>query len=317
MGYDSAFLEREVDETHLREVTSDFPEVIRSIDDIPEWQCHVLAIWPDLRRDLIEWDSLSLERRDAVALAVMAVATILDDSRFLLWAASRADVLAREFAFVREPEAKMPETDAEKPQAPYRDEPQPAEVTPNGDVGDVIQKWAQTCAMIAHCASTVGGDPPRPERLQELRDHVRVLDQLHDAVVALLDANRPEKLVATISDTVMAVAEEHDASWLRGAADQIHAQWKLIWLTGGAANVEPLRADVGRATRALPAAVNDWRARQDARDSLDAQLTEVRTQPRGNIASQLSASDRETTLQEEVAGAWKWQAEKDSPPFCK
>ena len=120
MGYDSAFLEREVDETHLREVTSDFPEVIRSIDDIPEWQCHALAIWPDLRRDLIEWDSLSLERRDAVALAVMAVATILDDSRFLLWAASRADVLAREFAFVREPEAKMPETDAEKPQAPYR-----------------------------------------------------------------------------------------------------------------------------------------------------------------------------------------------------
>ena len=145
--------------------------------------------------------------------------------------------------------------------------------------------------------------PPRPERLQELRDHVRVLDQLHDDVVALLDANRPEKLVSTISDTVMAVAEEHDASWLRGAADQIHAQWKLIWLTGGAANVEPLRADVGRATRALPAAVNDWRARQDARDSLDAQLTEVRTQPRGNIASQLSASDRETTLQEEVAGA--------------
>lgn len=303
MGYDDAFLEREIDETHLREVTSDFPDLVPSTDDIPEWQSHALAIWPDLRRDLLEWDALSLERQDAVALAVFAVATILDDSRFLLWAASRADALAREFAFVRAPDAKTSEASAEKPQAPYRDEPQPAEATPNGGVGDVIQKWEQTCTMVAHCASTAGGDPPRPERLQELRDQVRVLDQLHDEVVAFLDANRPEKLVATISDTVMAVAEEHDASWLRGAADQIHAQWKLIWLTGGAANVEPLRADVGRATRALPAAVNDWRTHEDARDSLGAQLTELRTQPRGNIASQLSASDRETTLQEEVARA--------------
>ena len=44
-------------------------------------------------------------------------------------------------------------------------------------MSDVIQEWTQTCAVVAECASTLGGDPPQPERLRDLREHVQVLEQ--------------------------------------------------------------------------------------------------------------------------------------------
>ena len=74
-------------------------------------------------------------RRDVTTLAVFAIATILDDVRFLQWAADRVDLIAEEFAAVL---------------GNSHDETQ---ATADDDVG---QKWKHTCDAIAATAT-----PPR------------------------------------------------------------------------------------------------------------------------------------------------------------
>ena len=314
-GYDARVAERNLDEERVVQALAEFPGVMESITDAPEWQHPALTIWPDLLQDLIEWDTLEADRQDAVALAVFAVATILDDSRFLHWAAGRVDTLADEWAFVRAADAREFEqaateredrrSDATEPQATDGDAVEPTRATPGGEVSDVIQKWTQTCAVVAECASTLGGDPPQPERLRDLREHVQVLEQLHDPVVALLDASRREHLVAIIADIVVTLADDRDTPLLRKAVDQIHAQWKLMYLTSDDISAEQLRADIARVERDLPRSVGEWLGCEDECENLHAELLEIRAQLKADLTSQLSAADREATLQAAVADATK------------
>ena len=99
-SYDPEFLERELEETRLGEFFSDFPGYDDAISESPDWRLPALAAWPSLRTDLLQWETLSPPRRDAVTLATFAVATILDDVRFLEWTAGQADALSREYQFV-------------------------------------------------------------------------------------------------------------------------------------------------------------------------------------------------------------------------
>ncbi len=126
-GYDSEFLDRNVDEARLDKALLDFPGVSDLPGGTPEWQQPALAIWPDLRRDLIEWDTLDSDRRDVVVLALFAIATILDDSRFLHWAADRVDSLADEFKFAHAADAGELEQGAMRSEESNTDETGPAE----------------------------------------------------------------------------------------------------------------------------------------------------------------------------------------------
>ena len=305
-GYDAACTELDLEDERMVETLTDFPGTVESITNAPEWQRPALAIWPDLRQDLIKWDTLPADRRDAVILAVFAVATILDDSRFLHWAADLEGAIAAEFAFARTAAAEEAEQGAvtlEESHAVATEQKatdRNAAMAPGGppsvDMSNVIQKWIQTCAAVVDCAVTLGGDPPQPKRLPDLRSHVRVLEELHDSLVTFLDANRRAHLVATVADTVGTLADEHDAPWLRSAADQICAQWKLTWLVGDDVDVGSLRADVDRAMRALPDAMNEWRESKDTRERLKAKLQGIRTQPSQSLTSQLNTLNQEEEL---------------------
>ena len=314
-AYDPKFADRDVDDERVVKALADFPDAVESIADVPEWQRPALAVWPDLKQDLIEWDTLKAHRKNAAALAVFAVATILDDSRFLHWAADRVDALADEFSFVRTANGKgseqatmvkeRPGADATEPKAAEENAAASTRGIPYTDVSNTIQKWTRICAAVADCALTLGRDPPQPERLQELRHHIQALGQLYDPVVAFLDANRPENLLASGANVVATLADDHNAPWLRDAVDQIHAKWKLTYLAGDDVSAERLRAHIVRVEQELPKAVGEWRQREDEREVLNAELQKIRAQPRGDLTSQLTAADEEATLQAAVAAAIK------------
>ena len=280
-AYDPQFIERTLNDEQLAEVLSDFRGTVNPVSALPEWQRAVLSIWPDLRQDLIAWTELPEDRRNAVALAVFAVATVFDDSRFLHWAADRVETLREEFAFAlgtREPDAK-----------------------PSAD--DPVQKWRETCTAVATCAARLGGDPPEPELLQDLQEQVRTLEQLHSTIVSRLSTSQSKNLVTNLVSAMRSLASEHDVPWLQGALDQIHAQWSLVWLATDVVDLELVRADVERASRALPALVREWRACQEARGKLEAELNELRAQSAADLASQLTVSGHEASLQAEAADA--------------
>ena len=155
--YDAEFREREVDTAAVQDALRDFPDLVESVADAPDWQRPALAAWPALQRDIGDWNALPDDRRDATALALFAVATVLDDHRFLRWAARGVDSLREDFSPL------------------FND--QTEEATPD-DGQDVIRQWKEICNTIVTTARTLGADPPRPELLPDLLRHVDELAHL-------------------------------------------------------------------------------------------------------------------------------------------
>lgn len=314
-GYDAEFLQREVDEASLETTLDSLPSASIVLSDAPEWLLPALAIWPDLRRDVLHWEKLTRIRQESVAVAVFAVATILDDRRLLDWAADRAAALADEFAFaqafdvgeterdaVRSTSTKRPaEEQATESQTVGQNEADPSPRPVDANSGDILQKWSQTCAAISECVSTMGGNPPRPDLLGGLQEHVRLLGQLREPIGEVLDATRSENLVAAVADIVTTVAGEHDMSWLGELVDQIHAQWKLAYLVAGV-DAAQLQEDVERVRCELWTAVNEWRANEHGREGLQEKLRELDECAYGS-GDVLSLDDRRVELQEEIGKA--------------
>ena len=101
-AYDPECLTRTVSEQELADALADFPDVDRPVAGVPDLWRPALAVWPSVRRDVLDWGVCSPERQRCVVAAVFAVATVLDDARLLRWAADQADELADEFAFAFE-----------------------------------------------------------------------------------------------------------------------------------------------------------------------------------------------------------------------
>lgn len=81
-AYAPDFFDRGPEDEELAEALAGITEKTH-FRSYPEAQRPALAIWIALRRDLLRWDSLSAEERQAVEIATFAVATVLDDARFL------------------------------------------------------------------------------------------------------------------------------------------------------------------------------------------------------------------------------------------
>ena len=284
--YDATFRQRDIDKASLTDSLGEFPDAVASIADATEWQRPALAVWPDIHRDVSRWKAMPDNRRDVTTLAVFAIATILDDVRFLQWAADRVDLIAEEFAAVL---------------GNSHDETQ---ATADDDVG---QKWKHTCDAIAATARLLGGDPPQPQHLKDLRRHMHVLDDLHESLVKVLETTDPEKLLQSVRKSMEETLVE--APFMQSVA-QMHSQWRLAYPIGVELDIESLSADVDRLPRELPEALKDWHAKRARKEDFDKQLEDVKRELRAitrqdaSAASshmdQFSLEDREGELHDEL-----------------
>lgn len=203
LRYDPKFRSREGNESSFKESLIGVSDAEASFADVPEWQQPALRVWPAVRQDIVNWNALSATRREIVALTAFAVATILDDARFLQWAADQVDTLVDEFSLVLRKQANELQV-----------------ITS----GDVIEQWNETCNAIAATAQRLGADPPQPQHLQVLRLHVDALDRLRESVVVALERAVPENRLQKFDETVKALIDEFDQSPIKQCAGQIRAQ---------------------------------------------------------------------------------------------
>ena len=287
-GYDGEFRDRDVDEARLKDALLDFPDVVGAISETPEWQRPALAIWPDLHRDILQWKTLSDERHGAVVLALFAVATILDDVRFLQWAVDRVGGLAAEYGFVPE---------IQKPGIPG---------PPQGTDGDkLILEWKRICGEITEITSKLGGVPPQPSYLQDLLHLTAALEQLREALVHVLERDDRENLLKNVAEKITAIAHEYDKLPIEQCAEQIHAQWRWEYRVDGGRSAKSLREDINRVERTLKDALEDWRRGRDRETKLSKQLEEIKGQnsTAGDLRDYFSAEDRKAELHGEIAAA--------------
>ena len=285
------FLETELEDTNLHTSISDFPGVFESISDTPEWQHPAFIAWINIRLELLQWDTLSPSRQDAVSIGVFAVATILNDVRFLEWAADRTEILAKEFAF-----ALVENFDDNN------DISSKKEVLNwfiEKENGETIRRWNEVCRTISHLASILGGDDPKPERLDDLIEYVDTLDDLREQLALVLDTQRTGKLVDRVARSVATAAGEAGVSWLDGYTEKISAYWRLFYITSDNVGVEQLQEDVERMERDLEPALSEWRETEQIMQSSQQELQELEVDMHG-LGDLLSIDDRKVELQEEI-----------------
>ena len=285
LAYDPECLDREVNDQDIASVL-DVPDLLESTTSVPDWQRPALAVWPGLRDEVLGWAACSPERRDAVVAALFAVATILDDVRLFGWAAEQARELAAEFAF-----ALASRTTEEN-------------VADEGQVlpalgSDFLRKWTASWARVVSLAAVLETAPPQPLRSEDEGRLMAAIGELQ-AALQTIEANRPEKLVERVPDTIAAMADEYDAPWLQAAVDQIHAQWKLMRLAADDITVDRLRAEIDRVDRELPDVLRAWSHSRNEIERLEAELRETPDRPPGDLTSLLSVEGRKRSLLQAV-----------------
>ena len=280
--HDAEFREREVDIAAVEDALRDFPDVVESVADAPDWQRPAIAALPALHRGIAEWTDLPDDRRDATLLAVFAVTTVLDDLRLLQGAARGIDTLADEFAMLLN---------------------DPPEDSRTGE-DDVIRQWKETCDAIAAAARTLGADPLQPELLADLSRQVNALTDLRDPLTKLLDQAAPEKLLQRVDDITAELAEGDDSP-IAGWTHQIVAQWRSAYSLGADPDVESLRADVERLEAELQDALAAWRSGYRHRAELDQRHREAKryAEQEDEPLKRLDAQDQEAELQQQLGRA--------------
>ena len=237
-NYDPNFLDVDFDELDFRESFSDFPDISEGASDLPQWKRPALTAWTNIRSELLGWDVLLPARRDEVAFAAFAVATILDDVRLLQWAVGQVNELANEYAFAfsenhGDSEEILEQRD--KPDGPLY-----------GTTNEFIENWNAACQSIADKASTLLGDLPRIEDLDGLVEEIQVLRIFREPLLEFLQARQPEKFLERVGIAISDIAGHEGMSWLGDFKDKILAQWQEYYLASGNLNTEQLRQDVER-----------------------------------------------------------------------
>ena len=287
--HDAEFREQEVNVAAIEDALGDFPDVVESVAEAPDWQRPALAAWPALLRDIAEWNDLPDERREATLFALFAVATVLDDLRLLQRAARGVDTLADEFAMLLSDQPVVPLTGEEDPRT---------------EEEDVIHQWNETCDAIADAARALGADPLQPELVNELSQRMNALTDLRDPVTEALNRAAPEKLLQRVDDRLAQLAEGDDSP-IAGWTHQIAAQWRSAYLPVANPDVESLRADAERLEAELENAFAAWRAGCQRRAEIEEPLREVRryAKQEEDPVKVLEAQDQEAELQQQLGRA--------------
>ena len=283
-SFDQEFQVREIKQEKLHEAITDISELVHSIDidELPDWQHSPLALWPALRRRVLEWDALSEESRRGVAVALFAVATLLDDVRVLQWAAGTAAPLVCEFAFAVDT----------------------SEVTPPED-DDLIGRWRNTCRVAASLATNLEDSPEDSAMYEAFRRRVVALEELREPTLAYVDQGSAERQIQHVIDSINDLGAEFHAAWLQKAAESIGSQWRQTYLAVESVDVEQISRDSERARRDSRAAITEWKSAIEEKRQLNEQLAQISNSIQDDISAQLEGGDRETELHQLLADVGK------------
>lgn len=292
--YDPDFLDRAVD-TDLVERSVAGIIGFRHSRRSPEFEEPALAVWPDIREDLLRWPTLPAERQDALVLATFAVATIMDDSRFLAWAAGRSARLAEEFAFAGPKPSEGP---------PQRTEQSPSSgsTTRHGSER-VPEDWSRTCEQVINVATDLKAGSPDPVLLGDLLEPVERLKALQGQILAAMEIRNREALVGRVIEILASCADDFDAPWLDGIRNRVHAQWRLAYRVPSAVSEERVRSDIGRVQDELMRELPRWRKSEDTKAQLRTDLAHLEMQGDHDLDRQLDVEAREESLHARMAEA--------------
>lgn len=212
------------------------------------WRKPALAALPSVRRDLEDWSDASDDRRQVIALAAFAVATVLDDVRLLRWAAGACDELAEQFKFATCGNASRLGPDTED-----------AGASESGGASGMARDDARSalhaaCEELIKAADGLKGATPSATLFDSISEGAAKIAALRDAVLAAEDSERRRALI----DEVLGIIESQPE--LMEHLGEQHANVRAFWeraYESGQKPVEALQNDVDRIRTGVPAVLED------------------------------------------------------------
>lgn len=269
----------------IEESTSGIAEVL----DLPVHYLlptHAFAYmaWCEIRSDINRWDSLTRVRRNMVSLGVFSVATILDDVRFLRWAAEQVEELAGEYSFALKEAEPGPAVSVPGPEPSF----------PPLDRVDVLADWQRTCDAVIEVANRLRRGISELEGLQDLLEPVRRLESMGPSVVARQQAELRSRLLDQVMEDIVKCAAEHGTDWVKGIAVQLRAQWHLAYLS--TTGEEEIQAGRVRLNQNLGALLQEWSEAERLKLSRRHELASLRSSRGAGLEACMAAEAQEAKV---------------------
>ena len=248
-----------MDQSRLSECSDFYTPELPTAD----WQRPALAALPRLREDFSDWTSLDSDRQREVLTAAFATATLLDDTRLLVWAAEQADDIAQEYDHV------MPQAVAPGP----RTDIEPS--APEGPDSDVLGALRDNANALAAAANVLGVQPTA-EMFDIVEKGAADILKLREVALESVAAEAIGNLLSDFATLLLERAQV--APWLVAETDRILDAWRSTYLSKGA-RFGQLKADIQRAADELEERLAKWagadRQAAAARAGLDHQESEM------------------------------------------
>ena len=238
--YDPALLTCDLDKERLSECSNFYAPEPPAAD----WQRPALAALLRLREDFADWTSLDPNRQREVLTAAFATATLLDDTRLLVWAAEQADDIAQEYDLV------MAQAPAPGPHTGTDIEPSP----PEGPDGDVLVALRDSANALAAAANELAVQPTA-ELFDTVANSTADILKLREVALKGAAAEAIDKLLSDFATLLLERAQ--DAPWLAAETDRILNAWRSTYLSEGVRSGQ-LEADIQRAADELEERLAKW-----------------------------------------------------------
>ena len=168
----------------------------------------------------------------------------------------------------------------------------------------ILREWHETCQAISELASKLDADPGQIGYLKDLQNQAAALEKLHVSLTKAFERDGYESLLQRFAQRIAAIATEFSESPIGQCAEQISAQWALVYSLKAERTLESLREDIERAEGLVIEALKQWCSSRDRKVALERQLDKVRKQasdaPRP--MDRVRAEDLEVEVQTEMAG---------------
>ncbi len=292
--YDPSLFEHEID-IDLVEQSLEGIIGFRHSWRFPEFEVPALAAWPALRKDILRWNAISSDRHEAIVLATFAVATILDDVRILKWAAERTARLEGEFAFAGSASSES----MSEPADPESSD----NLSASPGTEPALEQWNRTCEQIIDVATNLKSSSPDPDRLGDLLEPVRRLEDLRSQIAAAISIRQREALLGRVTDILTACDGEFGASWLGGIQEGVQALWQLAYREPWSVPDDKVNRDIDRVQDQLKQELRRWRRFEDTKANQREQLFGLEAPDGADFQVQMEAEAREESLHAGIAEA--------------
>ena len=245
--YDSGLLNAPVEEGALVACADLFERETARV----RWHQPALAALPLIRRDILDWQHHSEDRRRLLALVAFAVSSILGDARLIEWAAGRVPELVKEYGGLLEPTGALDEPTPTGGEEPGADEP----------------AFRASCERLAVAVRQLIDSPLRTESMFD--EVVRAAGVVESHRRTVLTGQDPAER-AILIDAVFEHIESHHhvMKKLGDAVLPLREHWRAVYLGPSSPDIETLRADMSRLTAGLAHLQATWREADAKIDAL-------------------------------------------------